>query len=238
MKISVDFQSLKDLSSIEKCREFLEILSSNNLILEKAGSHEPIRDSFSSDIFEKIWKGEQVDSDYSEAYILFRGNKYFKFMGMVIWRKGLFPTSHAVNGISLWLTISNNFDCFKLIDLGDKLFNWSEAEYGYITSDSIFQADVNRGNIYGYIDNLKWVNYFGQSYLEESEFHVPESGQKLLHGVRLVITDAPDDEKLIDPEYLNSIKKTIGAEWFWDYPQRYKRKKPKFDRSQISRRES
>ncbi|NCB25426.1 MAG: hypothetical protein EOM62_08140 [Bacteroidia bacterium] len=235
MRIEIDFQSLKDLSDIEKGKELIKILSSNGLVIEKIGSCEPIRDLISLNKFIAIWNGEHLEGGFSECYFLFRGRSRFKFTGMAIWRKGLSSTSQAVNGLTIWLNVTNKIDYKVLIDLGDELFRWSGAEYGYIAEELKDQKFQDAGNIYDYITNLRWVNYFGQSYINEPDFHIPEKGTRVYHGVRVTLAETPIDEILGDRDYVDSIKKVIGNEWFWDYPQKNKRRKPIFDRTAITK---
>ena len=53
--------------------------------------------------------------------------------------------------------------------------------------------------------------------------------------MRVILADKPYDEILGDPKFLESIKNNFGAEWFWDYPQKSKRRRPLFDKTKISR---
>jgi len=235
MRIVIDFQSVKDLSDIEKANELLKILLSNEFVVDKIGSSEPIRDSYDHDEFLKIWKGEHIEGGLSESYVLFKGKSRFKFSGMVIWRKDLPPASQSVNGITIWLTINKFSDYSLLIKLGDQLFKWSEAEYGYISEDSTDQDTSFKENIYNYIATLRWINYFGQSYLNEPNFQIPENGARIHHGIRLNLAETPVNEILRNQEYIESIKREIGVEWFRDYPQKHIRRKPVFDRASITK---
>jgi hypothetical protein len=235
MKITYLFYSFKDWSNIGKGEELLKILLSNELIIEKASQFEPIRQVFNRENFPNIWKGQGGEGQFSDCTFLFRGKEKMRFSGMASWNKNLPLGSKVVNGFYLDLNIPKNFNNNKLIQLGDELFEWSEAEYGYITEVSKEQLNIDAGNINTCISALRWVNYFGPSYIAESDFHIPDYKVCIHHGVRVTLAANPDDEKLGDSEFLNNIMKVFGAEWFWDYPQKDKKRIPLFDTSGITR---
>ena len=55
------------------------------------------------------------------------------------------------------------------------------------------------------------------------------------HGVRCVLTERPDDERLGEPDFLENHKKVFGEQWFWQNPTTCGVKIPCFDRSEITR---
>jgi len=239
LKITYSFLSLSDLSDLSKGEKLLEILSSYNLTIEKADEHEPIRKEFTLSRFKEIWKGRRLEGEeFTSCYFLFKGKREIKFMGMASWAVGIHPNSKSFNGISLWLTIPKKYDVNKLIKLGDDLFVWSEAIYGYITEDSKDPTyNLQIGNVYDGLPGLLWVNYFGAPYLKEPDFHILKDHVLVSHGARLILSERPDDEKLSDIDFLENIKKQIGIEWFWSRPRRRDLKVPYFDRTAITRKE-
>lgn len=234
LKISYSFDSTKDLSDLTNGERLLEILLSNGLIIDKAGSQEPIRELFDINKLPEMWKGTGIEGRCSSCYFLFKGQKDIKFSGMVTWNLNLHPNSKAVNGIGLWLNIAKKHDINRLVRLGDDIFEWSKAEYGYITEDSKLPTPLTV-NIHEGLPGLMWVNYFGPSYIAEPEFHIPNDHVAINHGVRITLAETPNDDSLRDSNFLENIKNTLGAEWFWDYPIKHKRKRPLFDKSEITR---
>lgn len=79
-----------------------------------------------------------------------------------------------------------------------------------------------------------WANYFGSPYLAESDFHFLINHVPVNNGVRITLSEFPNDDRLSDLNYINNIKKQIGIEWFWD-PFKYNRKIPIFDNSAITK---
>jgi hypothetical protein len=237
MKITFSFQSIKDWSNLEKGEEFLDILNKYELFIEKVGEYEPIRTLYDHKSFPQIWKGRRIGTNNNiiECHFMFKGKNSFKFSGSVSWNKNLHSGSLVVNGLNLHINMPSKFNACNLILLGDELFKWSGAEYGYITEDSKEQVNLVSGNIHTSIAALRWVNYFGSSYLAEPDFHIPDCKVLLHHGARVILAEKLDDEKLGNSEYLDSIKKIFGSEWFWDYPQKHKRRRPLFDTSEITR---
>lgn len=234
MKISYSFYSLKDLSDLSNGERLLEILLSYGLDIEKVDDREPIRKDFIATNISEMWKGVGIEGRSSSCYFLFKGKKKVKFTGMVIWGVNLHPNCKTFNGIHLWLDIPKKYSINELVLLGDDIFVWSEAVYGYITEDS---KDNNMGgDVYRGIPGLVWVNYFGIPYKKESEFHIPDDHKTVGNGVRLMLSETPNDERLSDSDFLESIKNKFGVEWFWSNPRKYKIKVPSFDRTAITKR--
>jgi len=234
LKIAYSFYSLKDLSALSNGERLLEILLSYGLDIEKVDDREPIRKDFITTNLSEMWKDDGIEGGCSSCYFLFKGKKKIKFSGIVKWDVNLHPNCKTFNGIHLWLDIPKKYSINELVLLGDDIFVWSEAVYGYITEDS---KDNNMGgDVYEGIPGLVWVNYFGIPYKAESEFHILGDHKSVGHGVRLMLSETPNDEMLSDSNFVESIKNKIGAEWFWSYPRKYNRKKPTFDRTAITKR--
>ena len=151
----------------------------------------------------------------TSCWIIFKGVGGTKFTGMISWGKNLGPMPFSVNGFNLWLNVKKNFDVSNLTSLADEVFKWSEADYGYIMEAN--RLRIYTGNMYTGLYNLKWINYFGKSYLAEEGFNVPESAAKLGHGIKLQLTDCPDDKRLYDLQFLNKYYSEIGDKWFWHF---------------------
>ena len=243
-------------------RRLLEILYSYDFDIEKISEYEPVKSMYSEEEFERLWRGRTSPKGIMSCGIIFKGAKETKFTGMVSWGKNLGPFPLSVNMVSLWLNIKKSYEISKLISLADELFKWSGAEHGYISEKSKtpfniqIQNDgyrVYAGNIYTGLYNLVWINYFGKAYLAEEDFVVPKGAVKLAHGVRLQLTDRPDDERLSDLGFLETYYSTIGDKWFWHFDEIVKDGKnyiahlkegfdsrkvsiPKFDRSAITRK--
>ena len=259
MKISISFYSLKNLSDISNGQELLNILSSYGLVIEKAGEYEPIRKDFAPSDLPEIWKGRcDIDSSYRTCSFLFKGKGELRFSGMASWSLNIHPNSKSFEGVHLWLNVPRKYDISKLIRLADDLFIWSEAVYGYITENSkkiskIFikknNHSVSIGNVYSGIPSLMWLNYFGPPYLNETDFHLPNDNTRVGHGIRLVLTETPNDERLSNLNFLKSYIDYIGAEWFFQFEkidgevgvlkegtQSHTKRIPVFDNSAIVRR--
>lgn len=237
MRITCSFTTLKDISDLSAGESFIKILLKNGLVIDKADAYEPVRKPFNASEFPIIWQGYSINENHSTGCFIFKGQVKKKFSGMVSWDKGLPENSTVTN--SIYVTVNgigkNNYDAIIL--LGDELFSWAKAEYGYITEYSREINNFDAGNIYTCIEGLHWVNYFSKTYLNEPSFHITEDMIQLENGVRLKITDKPDDVKLSDTDYLNSIKRGIGIEWFWDKTKKTVLKRPKFDSSEIVKKQ-
>ena len=263
MRIDIGISTLKDLSGIDNCQKLLTILNSHGLVIEKMGEYEPVKKEFSKQGFEELWGGRTSPANITSCSILFKGHETTKFSGMISWDKNLFPMPMSVNGFNLWLNVKKSYNIDNLISLVDEIFEWSEAEHGYISernkSPVYIQIQQNgfrvyAGNMYKGLYNLSWINYFGKAYLAEDGFSVPEDAVKLGHGIKLQLTEKPDDERLSDLRFLETYYSAIGNEWFWHFDDIVKDGKnyiahlkegfqpnkvriPKFDRAEITRKE-
>lgn len=236
MKISYSFYFLKDVSKLSNGEELLKILSSYRLAVDKADDLEPIRKDFIESNFPEMWKGRGIDGGCSSCDFLFKGKKQINFSGMVTWNINLHPNTKAFNGIHLWLSIPKSYNVGSLVQLGDDIFIWSDAVYGYITEESKDPSSDLIGNIYDGLPGLMWINYFGKPYIIESDFHIPNNHVPLGHGIKFMLSETPNDEKLSDSNFLESSKNDIGVEWFWSHPRKHNKKVPVFDRSAVTMR--
>lgn len=234
MRITYSFSSLQDLSDLSSGEKLLKILSTNGLIVEKADDSEPIRKEFDETLLSDYWKGVGLPGEHLACYFLFKGQKEIKFSGMAIWKKNLGPKTNNFNCLLLKINIPQKYDVRKLITLGDELFAWSGAVYGYISEDSKNGAMVVQGGLYSGIPDLLWVNYFGSSYLMEPDFYLPAGNFSVGNGVRVHLSDNPNDDKLADSSFLQSSKEQFGVEWFWKGSPN-KRRRPAFDHSALIR---
>lgn len=237
MKIDISFFSLNDLSDISKGKAFLEILLAHNLIVEKVDSVEPIRKSFYSSMLSDLWRGEGNSNVPKTCYFLFKGSRRFKFWGMVTWSKDLLQETKIFNSIHLSFDVPAKHDVNDLIRLADELFSWSEAVYGHITESSRDQATIRAipGGLYFGLPGLMWTNYFGPEYLSEPDFCIPNNSERVGHGVRVSICDAPTDSTLSNVEFLCDKENEFGEEWFWRRPRKKKLRVPSFNHSALQR---
>ena len=259
MRITLSFKFTRDLSDLSYGNRFLEILHYHGLLPDKAGNCEPIREGFTASDLPKYWKLQKsCDCILASFDFLFKGKEKIKFMGMISCKTGLNPDSIVVNGVTLWLTVQKDCDINKFILLGDELFVWSVATYGYITEETKNLSNimiqkkgfqVNVGSVCDGISGLMWLNYFGKPYLAEKEFRLPAGHAPIGHGARLRLAEHPDDEILKDLDYIKKKQETIGSQWFCPYEkiengigylqQGYRRSdisQPKFDRTEITRK--
>jgi len=263
MHIDIGIYTLKDISGIDNCNKLLNILSSHRLIIEKMGEYEPVKKLFCVEAFEGLWEGRVIDDkDMTRCDIIFKGSVDAKFTGMIGWGKNLHPKPLSVNSFSLWLNVKKSYDISNIISLADEIFKWAEADYGYISEKdkSVVNIQIQKngfrvyaGNMYTGLYNLMWTNYFGKAYLAEENFNVPKDAVKLAHGVKIQLTDRPDDEKLSDLSFLKTYYNAMGDKWFWHFDEIVKDGRnyiahlkkgfhqgevsiPKFDRSAITRK--
>jgi len=269
MKINYLFYTLKDLSALKKGEEFLEILLTNDLQIEKTNNSEPINKIYKEENFNEMWHPLNSTNENSSNLFLFKGSVCVPFMGSVSWNKHVHANLKCFNGIHLSLNIKKNYDINKLIDIGDRLFKWSNAVYGYISqykfspSFGMNQKDyihckypeyikkrngreqqknngmslyIYRSNLYDGLYDPMWINYYGEPYIKEKDFHLPENSVFVGHGAKVLLSEKPDDYILCEPSFLDNIKKGIGYEWFWQNPIICKTIIPNFDRSEITKK--
>ena len=235
MRIMYSFWTFKDLSPTEKGADFLALLDKHSLSICKTGAFEPVRHQFERDKMSSYWMSPSSDGKFHEGSFLFRGDENLKFSGMVSWNKGLPPKSKVMNVVYIVINMPKTRCDDQLIEPGDDLFNWSQAEYGYITEITRELFDEKAGNIFTSIIGLHWVNYFSSSYIDNPDFHLPDNRVMLGQGARLQIAARPDASLVDDAQYKAKIVEQIGLQWFWDGRRKVVLRAPNFDTSEIVR---
>jgi hypothetical protein len=235
MKITFSFNTTEDLSSLTQGEELLEILLSYGLVIEKADQDEPIRKEFDVSMLPERWKGVGLAGKHSSCYFLFKGQEKIKFSGMITWNINLPPNTNVFNGVHLWLNTSRSLEVTKLISLGDELFKWSNSVYGYISEHSKDIARTVPAGLYYGLPGLMWVNYFGPAYLKEPDFHIPANHVFVGQGVRVCLSEKPNEDILGDSDFLQNYKEQFGVEWFWKGDFSESCRTPCFDHSALIR---
>ena len=59
-----------------------------------------------------------------------------------------------------------------------------------------------------------WVNYFGKPYLLDKDFRLPDDNVTVGHGVRVQLTETPEDERLADLAFINQKIDLFNPDWF------------------------
>ena len=224
MRVTLSFNFTKDLSDLTHGEMLMEIMRSYGLVPTNAGDCQPIRESFEASDLPKYWKLlKSPGGETAKFYFLFRGKKEINFTGMVTCNTGLHTNTRTFNGATLWLNVRKTYDINKLVSLGDDLFIWSEANYGYITEEqkNIYNVFIQRKkyqeSIFSVCDGipgLMWLNYFGKPYLAEKGFRLPDGQVPVGHGARVRLSERPDDEVLGDLDYIKKHQEIIGSQWF------------------------
>lgn len=233
-KVTFSYTSLADWSNLQHATSLLDALADHDLIIERVGNAEPIRHLFEPASLPTWWKGVGPEGGHSTCYFLFKGQGKLRFSGMVVWNKNLGARSRAFNGLSVWLTLPKGCDPSQLIQLGDALFTWSSAVFGYITLAEYDQTPKRPGHITQWLPAPMWVNYYGPEYFTNDDFHLPDSHVCVSHGVRVLLAHRADDLILGDQEHLQAAKARIGLPWFGEGP-RSGYRVPVFDRTAITR---
>ena len=134
MKIIYHFESLKNFNDVSYGYRFLDLLSKNELIIDKVSDCEPINNEYLINEFPEMWNAKG-----HTGMFLFKGHKANDksiFKGMVCWNINLQPDSKSINSIDLSLNLKKGMNIDMLLKLGDDIFSWSEPVYGYITEET------------------------------------------------------------------------------------------------------
>lgn len=217
MRLTLDFRSLADWEPIARGEALMKQLKLAGFEVEKAGSSEPVRLEYTEETVRAVWPSISLPGKSSTGYFLFKGKRPFRFSGMVIWNKNLPPASTLFNYLSLNLTVDKRWlaQADRLIELGDRLFEWSGAVNGFITLAELHDPLARPPAQRMYLPGVYWVNYFGHDYCNRPGFRLPESAVALSSGVRVVLGSGPDDLGLADTNgLLHSVKSEIGLGWF------------------------
>jgi hypothetical protein len=216
MHIEVDFRTLKDMSTDNHIKSFLELISKHSITLTHADGFEPVKSIFSEDAFTRLWQRNNDEDKFEEKWILFRGIRSSKLNGIIIWSRNLPPGSKGENLIHFSIRIKANDETSWIVRMSDDLFIWSSAICGYISERKIDERLPWSGGIFNGLPMLKWVNYYSESYLQESSFHLETKYALVGRGARVMISDQADDIILSDIAVLRERQLLMGQEWFND----------------------
>jgi len=236
MRLYYSFKTVKDMCDKVKGEELVAVFDKYELHISKAGSYEPVRLAFERDRMADYWCGTSSDGKFFDNYFLFKGTENFKFTGMASWNKGLPAGSRVLNSIFIVINYPAKADLSSTVSIGDDLFTWSKAEYGFI-SEMSRRIDISEiGNIFTTLPGLHWVNYFSSSYIDNPDFHLSDNRVWVSHGTRIQIASRPDDPLVDDVKYKNRMIEQIGLQWFWDGRRKVVLRTQDFNTSEISRK--
>jgi len=215
MKLTYSYRALTDWGDVLRGQSFIDILESAGLKVEGVDGKEPIKKEFKAGALSEHWAGRGLPGQHSTCYFLFKGQGKCKFSGMVTWHRDLPEESTYFNSLNVWLSIGKSRpDPVWFLDLGDRLFGWSQAYYGFISLDTLYDPLHRPAAKRLFIPKLFWANYFGQDYLSCSDFRLPVPAADLPTGKRMVLGSSFDDPCLADETYLSSVAEEIGLGWF------------------------
>jgi hypothetical protein len=216
VKLTYSFRSLADWHDLKRGKELVDVLKASDFVIEKVDDKEPIRKNFEEQRLPNYWVGRGLPGQHSTCYFLFKGSRPYKFSGMVTWKRDLPTGSTWLNTLHLDITISGKSrpESDALLNLGDKLFSWSQAVHGFITDAALYSPLVRPPAMRLYIPKLFWVNYFGQEYLSNPDFRIAVPSTTLRSGVRVDLGSIYDDPRSADEGYLREAKMKFGLGWF------------------------
>lgn len=220
-----------------------EILETSGLSPDVFDVSEPIRKSWTSrGGFVDAWK-QQSKNYYGQ--VLFQRMKDPAYYGGVTFRFGPDrkldnkPPFHGLSIYSLKESECRGDRRSRFIELGDRLFDELEMDYGFICLNDEYDAknivkDVHHsdgtleprkvvGMNWPYcLPGLYWINYFGRRYLEQGFaknllIESPGTVEVIDNGVRLQSGDDP--HSYASNEAWRTERKTqqvLGASWFFD----------------------
>jgi hypothetical protein len=216
MVLYARFETLKDIGTYSCAKEFLDIMSRNDIHIVKVDDSEPVRKPFDEELFFRFWCRKEEGNRFTSADILFNGRRISTLSGMINWRYNLARGREVVNGIHLDFRQTKNDDMRWIVTLCDDLFQWSGAVRGSISDIRVMDALKVGGNVYGGLCLPLWVNYYGEPYVQEKDFHIGPGFTKVGKGVRCILSARPDDSILMNLEFLKIHMTQIGEEWFRD----------------------
>jgi hypothetical protein len=192
------FYSVKDLGTGEKAREFFDLLADQGeaFIPEKMmGKLQKVTpfDGGDRDNAVRIWQNRRKNPIFYSSDITMWKEKPFRLLIMVAWNRGAMA---LFNEIAIWIGaeyFTRNYGIEPLLSLGERLFYYTGALYGFITRYDSEDAAYVRSRLDGQLPGIFWANLLGPLYMdffgEERIREAPcYSNKRLSHGGVLLQT--------------------------------------------------
>jgi len=169
--VHIDFYSVEDFGTEKKARDFFRILLEQGgpFIPERISQTEPVRGCFNRECLDdavRLWLEGGKDPEWHYSTPIMINRKPFRVQSMVIWNRGARAT---FNSLSLWIHqkfLSQKGSVESLLHLGEQLFSFSGALYGYISRTDVEEAQFVPGTLQTRLPGVFWANYFGPLYVD------------------------------------------------------------------------
>lgn len=178
--IDMTLKSTSDWSSVEKAREFVNILVSENdfLLPERFDRREPERFIFNPDDLTKFienWTSDVI------GLITKRKKPYLAWMDISIWYREAKLFNRIMSGFDKRY-FKKESNIARLLSCARRLYNWGSVSHGYISHSKDWDTkhcfDVITEDAYGKptatggvhlkegLPGIYWANFFGPVYVE------------------------------------------------------------------------
>jgi hypothetical protein len=211
----------RHIGTAENIRRFLSVLEKYDMLPDKIGEYEPLKQAYSLDEAIKMWKNAPAYVPDRRGGDLIGKKKEPNIRFDAMWNIG---ESAIVNHETLWFTRRSFKQRRDVIDnLFKDLIVSIESMYGYI-SDFIVDAKQHvTGTIAERMNGIFWCNYYGKVYVDffgiDRILSAPWFKTEILDngGIITYLTGEPDDKQLTEStELADKFKEYLGKDSFGD----------------------
>ncbi|MDA8236193.1 MAG: hypothetical protein M0Z31_15625 [Clostridia bacterium] len=215
----------KFIGKTEVAEHFFTLLQRHNMLPDKIGLYEPIKEMYSLDRAIEMWIfGNEPGKVVAGGMMGKKKNPNFLFD--VGWAKGPVASINDVTFFIKTTAFSKNKEVY--ISIIRELFELLDGLYGYITLKSPRERQHVTGGIETRMPGVFWCNYFGPLYVDFFGREKILSGpwvktEELDSGTIITyLADEPDKE-IVESDFLEKqAKEHLGVESFGD-PEEEKR---------------
>ena len=215
MSILLELCTTRHIGTKEKAKEFFKLLEKYDILPDKIGYHEPLKEIYSFDKAIEMWMFDDgVFPNIAKSGDIIGKKKDPNVRLDVSWAFG--EKIGVPNYVNLWFT-KKSFKQLrpKIEDLFKDMIFCLDAFYGYVSDYNWVMHQSVTGTIETRMPGIFWCNYFGDVYVnffgKEKILNASWFKTEVLDngGIIAYLTEEPDKELFDDANILTSPNKDI-----------------------------
>jgi hypothetical protein len=206
----------KDISRSEYAKQIIEVLTVHDLLPEKIGLDEPVRENYDLKRAVVLWQEGIGTPEFTSGGLLAK-RKLPKIDYNFVWYKGERARLNFINIMFHGRNVLKDLE--RITMLFRSLLSTVSGVYGYLTDYEVQARQFLPGTLEKRLPGVFWCNYFGKHYVDFLTRDKLLSLQwakieKFEDGSLCFLTDRPDSPLLLSDNLEKDFRDKIGVEYF------------------------